>query len=84
MTESTEWHYFDLPFLFVGYFECDHCHRPIMQEARFATEGEWRDRSFEIRCCCNWGPVQRRGSNTIHRLVVHWNQKIRLLDHNGT
>jgi hypothetical protein len=80
VTESPQWYRFDLLFLFVGYFECEHCHRPIMREARFATEEEWRDHVFEIRCCCNWGPVQRPGSSTIHQLVVRWNQKIRSLE----
>jgi hypothetical protein len=80
MIESPEWYQFRLPFLFVGYFECDHCHRPIMTYCQFESEDEWRDHLFDIRCACNWGHSSYPGSKTTHRFVVEWKPKVRSLE----
>ena len=72
MTRSPEWFRLDLPFLFVGYFECDHCHRPITTTCRFKKEDDWREYLFDVRCACNSGHTNYPGSKTTHQFVVEW------------
>jgi hypothetical protein len=78
--ESPEWYQLDLPFLFVGYFECDHCRRPITVCCRFEGDNEWRDHLFNIHCACNWGHTNYPGSKTTHQFVVEWKPKVRSLE----
>jgi len=81
LIESPEWYQLALPFIFVGYFECDHCHRPIMVSSRFEREDDWRDHLFNISCACNWGHTNYPGSKTVHQFVVEWKSKVRSLEH---
>ncbi len=73
------WYYFKLPFLFCGYFECEHCHRPLQVNCQLQTEDEWQDRLFDIQCGCGWGKTNCSGQQIVDHSVVYWNKKIRSL-----
>lgn len=79
MTDSPAWYRFNLPFLFVGYFECEHCHRPIMKFCQFQNENDWQEHLFDVRCACNWGHTNYLGSKTTHQFVVEWKPEVRSL-----
>ena len=73
----------DRPFIFVGHFECENCHRPITLVCHFEREDEWEDHFFSPHCsACGWGRTNHPGRNVAHYSQVEWNQQISSLAHN--
>jgi hypothetical protein len=68
----------DRPFIFVGHFECESCHRPITTVCHFEQEDDWEDHPFSFRCSgCGWGRTNHPGQNAVHYSQVEWTQQIR-------
>jgi len=84
---DTEWRELKFPFLFCGYFECDHCHRPIHVRVQLQAPDDWKNQLFDARCeACGHGTINRPGYQVEEYSLVHWNRKTRSLhdiDDNG-
>ena len=47
----------DRPFIFVGHFECESCHKPLTMVCHFEQEDDREEHPFSLRCsACGWGP----------------------------
>ena len=63
-----------LPFAFVGSFECEHCHALIEKKQQFPGPDDYQDYKFDVRCDCGWNRTAIPGRRAKVVAIAFWQE----------